>query len=343
MSQPNYLNLPIPSGPNPTTVTAGIDWLRLPLPFALDHINIWLLRDGAGWVIVDTGFGTQESKSIWLEMGEKRFANEPVNAIVVTHFHPDHIGLADWLGQQFDAETTMTQTEFLMAQSLHAGVGHGNVDEMLGFFRMHGVDQAYLDELEPFYAQGNPYPRGAPSLPKYFQRICDDDELEIGDQTWKVWVGHGHSPEHACLYDEQRGVLISGDLLLPKITSNVSVWPAGREDDPLRWYLDSLDAMAELPDETIVLPSHGQPFTGLRSRITALQEHHDERLGAVLKSCDKPMTGGEVCRVLFKREMDAHQIRFAMGEAVAHLNYLWHADELVRELDNDGIYRFSRS
>lgn len=336
------LEYPFPSHPDGGRTmepVAGVHWLRMPLPFALDHVNLWLLDDGEGTTAVDTGIGLDQVKAHWSEVLAER-ADRPLRRIVVTHCHPDHLGLAEWLRERSGAELWMTQGEFLGGQAIWHELPGFRIPDMVDQFRRHGLDQVRSDALT---ARGNSYRRGVPSLPSSFNRLFDGDTLRIGGRDWRVIVGYGHSPEHASLYCEALGVLISGDMLLPRISTNVSVFAAMPHADPLGWFLDSLQRIRGLPEATLVLPSHGYPFRGLKARVDQLVAHHQERCETLLSVCDRPRSAGDLLETLFPRALDTHQVMFAMGEAVAHLNHLTHQGALRRTEDRDGRIRFQRA
>lgn len=327
-----------PHGGSVREVAPGVGWMRMPLPFALDHINLWLLDDGQALTAVDTGFGLDEVRAHW----ERILAADgrPLKNIVVTHCHPDHLGLAAWLAARDGGAIHMTQGEFLGGHALwHQLSGHC-VADMVAQFRSHGLDAARLDALA---TRGNAYRRGVPELPAAYHRLFDGSRLRIGAHEWQVIVGYGHAPEHASLYCESLDVLISGDMLLPRISTNVSVFAATPDDDPLGWFLDSLRRISNLPDSTLVLPSHGKPFRGIRTRVAQLIEHHRERCAELLAACTAARSAGELLGTLFPRELDTHQVMFAMGEAIAHLNHLAVRGELCRQVDGEGVIRFARN
>jgi len=332
-----------PPAPGATLeVAPGIHWLRMPLPFALDHINLWLLEDEhdgqPAWTIVDTGFGLDDVRTLWEQVLGRLTA--PVRRIIVTHFHPDHVGLAQWLAARFDAPVWMTAGEYLTAHLvLNESGGHGT-QPMLRQFAQHGLDAGRLAALE---RRGNGYARGVPTLPHTYHRIFDSDTFSVGGKRWQVRVGHGHSPEHASLYCADAGVLISGDMLLPKISTNISVFAVTPGADSLAQYLDSLDRYRELPAETLVLPSHGLPFVGIHDRVAAQHAHHEERLRVLEDACSEPRSAAELLTTLFPRELDTHQVMFAMGEAIAHLNRLECAGRLVRADGTDDVIRYQRT
>jgi len=314
-------------------VAPGVHWLRMPLPFALDHINLWLLEDESGCVAVDTGIALDAVKEAWKSaLTGRRLCRQ-----IVTHFHPDHLGLAAWLEAETGAPLWMTQGEYLTAQAIAEGVAPFGVAAMLAFFRAHGLDADRLAALEQ---RGNAYKRGVPAIPATFHRLADGDVLGIDGRDWRVIVGQGHAPEHASLYCETLGVLISGDMLLPRISTNISVFAAQPEADPLGLFLASLDRLTTLPADTLVLPSHGRPFRGLHARVAELREHHAARCAELLAACAaRPRSAAELLPVLFGRPIeDAHQTMFAMGEAIAHLNHLEHQRRLERTIENGIIH-----
>lgn len=322
-----------------TEVVPGVFWLRMPLPFQLDHINLWLLRDGNGWVIIDTGFPEDHVRETWSLILDR--LDGPVNKLVVTHFHPDHLGLATWLMDKTGAPLWMSTGEFLTAHVVWNEVGGHGARFMVEQFRQHGLD---AENLGKFEKRGSGYRKAVPALPDHYNRLKAGDSLCIDGRRWQVVIGHGHAPEHVALYCVELAVLISGDMLLPRISTNISVFAATPDADALRWYLESLDDLArEIPAETLVLPSHGLPFTGVQERVGDLHAHHEERLRALEMSCEQaPKSAAELLDTLFNRQLDTHQTMFAMGEAIAHLNYLEQAGRLSRETDAGGVIRYSR-
>ncbi len=303
-------------------VAPGVYWLRMPLPFALNHINLWLLRDAKGWTAVDCGIGLDDTRAHWETIFAEVLGSTGLTRVLVTHFHPDHLGNAGL--------TAHAQYETL------AGFGS---DATAALFSEHGLDAERVSDIS---GRGNSYRKVVGKPPSRFVRMLDGDEIEIGGNAWRVIIGYGHAPEHAALYCKSLGVLISGDMLLPKISTNISVWPSKPESDPLRLFLRSIDRFTELPADTLVLPSHGLPFRGAHHRVQMLHDHHRDRLAEVLDACSQPRSAADLLPVLFRRALDTHQTFFAMGESIAHLNYLWLAGKLSRSRDADGVYRFHR-
>ena len=311
-------------------VAPGIEWLCMPLPFALNHINLWLLGDGEGYAAVDTGFALDPIKAAWTLVLEKR----RLTRCIVTHCHPDHLGLAAWLEQEAGAPLWIAQGEYLAAHMIVEQIAGYSIPYMVDFFRRHGLDQARIDGL---IARGNGYKRGVPAIPLTYHRLFDDQLLRIGDHAWRTIVGYGHAPEHMSLYCAELGVLISGDMLLPRISTNISVMASNPQGDPLGLFLKSIDDFRSLPPDTLVLPSHGRPFRGLHARVDQLHAHHAERCEVLLEACaGSAKSAADLIGVLFGRELpDPHQTMFAMGDAIAHLNYLEHAGKLQRLEDRE--------
>ena len=291
-------------------VAAGLLWIRMPLPFALDHVNLWALDDGEGWCLVDTGFNTDAIKALWDTLFAGPLRGRPVTRIVATHMHPDHIGLAGWLLQQWPAELITTQAEWLSARMLWLDDSAGLLEVYEQFYRRVGLDDAMVETLKQRRAA---YRDAVTPIPPVFRPIRDGETMTIGGRDWRVLTGQGHSPDHACLYAPDLNLLIAGDQVLPKISPNVSVWPSAPEADPLSEYLDSLGMFADLPDDVLALPSHGLPFRGLTGRVAALAAHHDERLAVTLDACRRSADAMAVTAALFPRPLDRHQMMFAIG------------------------------
>ncbi len=369
MANPRESELSYPLGealPAPGEVlelAPGLRWVRMALPFALDHINLWLLRDEiegrSGWTIVDCGIHNEASQAQWEQIFARHLDGLPVLRVIVTHFHPDHMGLAHWLtekwsgraagprsgadanvGADHECRLWISATDYNLARVASGStVGMGG-EAAAAFFGSHGLTDP--DSLAKIRGRASYYPSMVPQVPAAYRRLMDGQRLRIGAHEWRCLVGYGHAPEHISLFSESLGVLISGDMVLPRISTNVSVVDVEPEADPLRLYLDSLERLLALPDSTLVLPAHGKPFKGLHARIDQLREHHAERLEDVLGACRaKPCHAAELLDLLFKRKLDLHQTTFAMGESVAHLNALWLEGRLRRERGADGIYRFS--
>jgi glyoxylase-like metal-dependent hydrolase (beta-lactamase superfamily II) len=333
---PQYPFASPPATAETTLVAPGIYWLRMPLPFALDHINLYVIDDGEALTIVDTGYALDNVKAAWTTV--LAALNKPVGSIIVTHFHPDHLGLAAWLQETTGAPVAMSMGEYLTARMIWHQVPSFDGATMVAFFRQHGLPEEACAALEK---RGNAYRHGVPSLPMNYRRLVDGQRLRIGGREWQVIVGRGHAVEHVALHCAEAGVLLSGDMLLPRITSNVTVFAQSPDDDTLSMYLDGVSAFAPLPADTLVLPAHGLPFRNLHGRVAAVQQHHTDRLSRLAAACTTPKTAAELLPTLFDRaDFDPHQNMFAMGEAIAHLNHLRHAGRLGVATGADGIHRF---
>jgi glyoxylase-like metal-dependent hydrolase (beta-lactamase superfamily II) len=331
-------------------VAPGVRWLRMPLPFALDHINLWLLRDEQdgipGWTIVDCGIASEATKALWEQVFEHELGGLPVLRVVVTHMHPDHIGLAHWLTERWstadrDCRLWISGTDWNAARIASLGLTEGFGGEGAArFFALHGLTDP--EALAQVRGRGHHYASMVPSVPTRYRRLMDGQVLTAGGLAWHCIAGYGHAPEHMALHCPALDVLIAGDMVLPRISTNVSVIDIEPEADPLPLYLRSIAAMRSLPAGTLVLPSHGKPFTGLHARIAQLLQHHEDRYADVLQACaEAPHSAADLLMVLFKRRLDLHQTTFAMGEAVAHLHALAGVGRLTSQRGDDGVLRFS--
>lgn len=337
--QPDYVFDGQPPLGETWEVAPGVRWLRMPLPFALNHINLWMLEDGDGWTLVDTGINSEETRDAWERVFSSTLGGKPVRRVIVTHFHPDHIGLAGWLVEKFQVPLWMPHTEWTTGRmnSMETAETVGN--SFHDFYKAAGFSGDRLAEVEKRVGR---YGTRISTIPAAINRIAHDDTIMIGDHGWRVIEGNGHSPEHACLYCADLNVLISGDQILPKISPNVSVWPSEPDGDPLSRFLSSLDRFRDLPADTLVLPSHNWPFRGLLDRLDDLATHHVERLDEAEAVCAAPggATGVDIMTSLFKRELDTHQMFFAIGEGLAHVHHLMTLGRVRRETDTDGVHRF---
>jgi glyoxylase-like metal-dependent hydrolase (beta-lactamase superfamily II) len=330
-----------PPAPGTTIeVAPGVAWLRMPLPFQLNHINLWLVEDGPGWAIVDTGVGLPDTRTLWEQIFAGRLGGRPVTRVAVTHFHPDHMGNAAWLMQRWGTDLWCSQAEYLITQmAWRTGEARDNAPR-LQHYRRNGCSEAQLAALAE---RGNHYPRLVPTIPTEFRALSDGESITLGGRRFTMIVGHGHSPEHASLWCAEAGVLISGDQVLPRITPNVSVWPDQPWGNPLRGYLDSLDRFRHIGAQALVLPAHGLPFRGLPERVSELRTHHAARLAETLDAIIEPRTAAEVVPALFRRALDSHQLSFALGEALAHLHFVEADGRAVRLVGDDGVHRFRKA
>ena len=323
----------------------GVRWVRMGLPFALDHINLWLLRDRddegrEGWTIVDCGIADEATHEAWDTVFAAHLEGLPVLRVLVTHMHPDHVGNAHWLTTRWNCRLWMSGTDWNAARTAsRSTIGFGG-DSAAAFFAEHGlVDPAAVQKVR---SRGNYYASMVPEVPGKFHRMLDGQAIRIGGSEWRCIVGYGHAPEHISLYCAASGLLIAGDMVLPRISTNVSVIDIEPEADPLPLYLRSIEGLRALPADTLVLPSHGKPFRGLHERIGQLAQHHEERLADTIAACgERPCSAADLLPVLFRRPLDLHQTTFAMGEAIAHLHALAFRGQLVSRIEADGVRRFA--
>ena len=348
---PTPLLYPHPDAPAPgraIEVADGVFWLRMPLPFALDHINLWLLRDRIdgvdGWTLIDTGFGDAPTRALWDTHFADTMRQLPLLRVIVTHYHPDHMGNAASLLERVQGAKLVwtTQGEFATAL-LVWNETINRMPDFATFFASHGMP---ADAAQMQGGRGNIYRLGVPDLPKRYRRLIGGDNVHIGERDWRVIVGHGHAPEHASFFSATRAgqpVLIAGDMLLPKISTNVSVGASEPDGDPLALFLSAISVYTRLPEDTLVLPSHGLPFIGIRPRVAALAGHHAARLSELEAAISErqSLTAHDLLPVLFRRPLDVQQQFFAMGESIAHLNHLWHQRRLDRKVGADHVIRFS--
>ncbi len=342
-------------------VVPGVYWLRMRLPFALDHINLWLLRDemdapdgGArrqGWTVVDCCIDHAESRAQWEAIFAQYLGGLPILRVIVTHMHPDHIGLAHWLCARWQAPLWISATDYFVARLSTQGDSSNGGEAAARFFEMHGLQDA--GALAAIGGRNDYFANLVPALPPSFHRLRDGDLVHIGGRDWRCISGYGHAPEHIALYgegldatapDAPPALLIGGDMMLPRISTNVSVYDVEPEANALQQFLDAIDRFAPLAPDTLTLPSHGKPFQGLHTRIAQLHAHHEEHLTRVLaaaRATEAPLCAADVLPVLFTRKLDVHQTTFAMGEAIAHLHKLWFDGDMRRVRNEDGVYRFA--
>lgn len=323
------------------TVAPGIEWVRMPLPFSLKFINLWLIDDGDSWTIVDTGLPLPETKSAWRQLLEARVTPEkPLKRVIITHMHPDHVGSAGWLCHKWGAELWMSRLEYITCRMLVADTGRQAPPTGVEFYRRAGWSDAALDHYKSRFGG---FGRGVSLMPDGYFRLSDGDEFTMAGATWRVVTGAGHSPEHVCLYCPERNILISGDQLLPRISSNVSVHPTEPDADPLAEWLDSCrKLLCVIPEDCLVLPAHNEPFTGAHKRLQHLIDGHETALTRLRARLGKgEATVLDTFVAVFGRAIDGEELSMATGEALAHLNYLKHRGEIALGRTPEGVTRYA--
>ena len=322
-------------------VASGINWLRMPLPIALNHINLWLIENQEGWAIVDTGMVSDENKAIWNNILDQGLGNKPVKQLVVTHMHLDHVGLAGWLADKLNIDPHMTKKEYVASSILANKIEKNLGSKAIEFYKSSGFD----DQLVETYIQRVGIRKNLVSpLSGRYHLLTDEQELHLGNHVWTVIVAQGHSPEHACLFCEELNIFICGDILLPRISPNVSVLPHQPDGNPLADWFESLEKIKTLlPEDVLVLPSHGYPYRGAHERIKNLIDEHRSRLDKLHKFCKNPQRAVDVFPVLFDRKIDSKSIILAIGESLSHLNYLIGQGLITMRVDKNGVKYFSQS
>jgi glyoxylase-like metal-dependent hydrolase (beta-lactamase superfamily II) len=334
-----YLFEDVPESGEVYEVAPGILWLRMPLPMDLDHINLYLLEDDDGWWVIDTGIALGPTEELWEGVFERHLKGKPVKAVLATHFHPDHTGMAGWLCERWRAPFYMSQAEY------YTGIAFSRTEKEHYSWtseqnmRRVGFDQETIDAARENHGGFGSIIK---PMPTAFRRLVNGMALTISGERWQVVMGSGHSPEHACLYNSARNILISGDQVIPRITSNISVSSSEPEGNPLRDWFQSLEHFLEiLPADALVLPAHNAPFHGLHERLRYLIDHHEDHLLALEEACiEQERTALDLVPVLFKRELSGNNLPLAVGECLAHLNYLFQRGQLQRTEDDTGRYTY---
>ncbi|WP_232823042.1 MBL fold metallo-hydrolase [Oceanibium sediminis] len=323
-------------------VAPGILWARLPLPMALDHVNIYALDEGDSWTIVDTGLHTRASRAAWDGLLDGPLAGKPVARVVLTHHHPDHIGMAGWLVERFQAEVWTTRTAFQVGRALCLDAQPALTAEAEAFYRRAGMDPAILEQrrtTRPFNFADVVY---APL--ERFHRLSQGQLFHAAGRDWRVEIGHGHAPAHATLWSEDDALILSGDQILPGISPNLGVYPSEPEADPVGEWLESCERLlARTRGEPLVLPGHKLPFTGVHPRLAQLIDNHHGALARLVEHLATPRTGGACFKPLFKRDIGESEYGLALAETLGHLNHLVRTGKAIRTLGEDGAHRWRRA
>jgi glyoxylase-like metal-dependent hydrolase (beta-lactamase superfamily II) len=344
LNDADTLRYPFDGAPAPgeaREVAPGVMWLRMRLPMAgLTHINVWALADQDGWTLVDTGMQTEDTAANWQHALAGPLGGRAVRRVVCTHMHPDHIGMSGWLTRRHECRLWTTRLEYITCRMLVADTGREAPADGVRFYRAAGWDEA---ALEHYRARFGGFGKAVHALPDSYRRVQDGEDLLIGEVSWRAVVGRGHSPEHLCLYSPALTVMISGDQVLPRISSNVSVFPTEPDADPLREWLESLAQIrTRVNDDVLVLPSHNEPFHGLHTRLAGLIEGHERRLERVLQELAQPKRAVDVFSALFRRPVSVDMLGMATGESIAHLNCLMGRNLAQREADPAGVLWYRR-
>ena len=332
-----YVDLAPPQPGKVVTVAPGVQWCRIPLPIDLDHINVWLVETDGGSVLVDTGMAVSVCMDAWEDVEREVFAVRPLRAIFITHIHPDHMGLVTWLQQRHNVPVWMSQRTYDQALWILGGQAVATPGEAETFFKANGV--AETASLQPYFTTDR-LAKMMSGMPQVERTVADGETLGWAGRSWRAMETNGHADGHLCLFDAAGDVLISGDQVLPTISSNISLTWRNRDKNPLDSFLSSLRRLRQLPDETLVLPSHGRPFRGLRHRIDDLLNHHEEQLSAIVQACAQAKTAAELLPFMYRRVLKGMHLLLALAEALAHLEYLVAGNRLERGVDAQGVIRY---
>ena len=318
-------------------VAPGVLWLRLPLPMALDHVNVYALDEGDSWTIVDTGFSSKRGRAIWDKLLAGPLGGKPVSRVIVTHHHPDHVGLAGWFQSEHGAELWTTRTAWLFSRMLQLDEQAIPTQETMDFYRSAGMDPeifAQRAQERPFNFADVVYP-----MPLGFHRLKEGDVIEIGGRSWDVRMGNGHSPEHATFWSRDDNLVLSGDQILPSISSNIGVYATEPGADPVGDWLEACERLkAFAREDHLVLGGHKLPFTGLPTRMRQLIDNHHGALDRLLAYIDTPKAAGDCFAPLFKRAIGPSEYGLALVEAIAHLSHLYQTGQASRTKRDDGAW-----
>ena len=330
-----------PAPGSATEVADGVFWLRFSLPMkGLDHINLWAIKDGDGWVVVDTGIADKASKKIWENHFKDLMGGRPIDRVICTHLHPDHTGLAGWLCRKFGAPLIMTRGEYFLCRLMAADTGKVAPKEGIKFYQKAGFTE---QQIELYKERFGGFGKAISPMPNSYDRIVEGEVGMIGGREWKIIIGSGHSPEHACIWCPELNICLTGDQLLPNISSNVSVWPTEPEANPLQDWIDSCHKLRDvLPEDVLICPAHGIPFRGAHRRLGKLIDHHEKALDRLEDFCDSPMLSTQVYSVLFRRSINDSNRSLAVGESIAHLNCLKARGRVKRRLNDAGQFTYER-
>lgn len=336
----SYAEIPPPAPGETTCIASGVHWLRMPLPMELDHINLWLIEHDGGFVLIDTGLASEAARAVWEHLEGSLLRERPLKLIVVTHLHPDHAGLAAWLQSRHGVPVWTSRTTERQMRELLTPLGDEEFARRRDFYRAQGVADP---ESLGASLSGERYRAAVSGAPTIAHHPCENEETHWAPRTWRWLETNGHAAGHLCLHDATAQVLITGDQILPAISPNVSLNGWGADPDPLDSYLASLERLGALDPATLVLPSHGRPFRGLRARALDLGKHHRDRLELLLAACAEPHSAVELLKVLYRRELKGFHRVLALGETLAHLEYLARRARLMRSTGHDGVVRYARA
>ncbi|MBV1876717.1 MAG: MBL fold metallo-hydrolase [Pseudomonadales bacterium] len=336
------LTYPYAEVPAPGTtieIAPGVKWLQMPLPMSLNHINLYLVEEDDGWAIIDTGIRGEETQLLWDQIIANELDGKPISRVICTHMHPDHTGQVGFLCEKWNVPLYMSYSEYYQTRVMHTMMSEGGNWKMSQYYIRAGVEQSLLDSVNSMRGMFAPEPDDTP-IPKSFIRLTDGDSIQLGKHQWDIFTGTGHSPEHVCLYSKDLRLLLSGDQVLPVITSNVSIQPTEPYANPMQGWLASHERFKTLiPNDTLVLPAHNSPFYGVQERLQQLIEHHEDRMLILEENCIEPRGAIELLPYLFDRKLEGQTILMAIGECIAHLHCLISNNRIERTLNGE-VYQY---
>lgn len=320
-------------------IAPGVYWVCMPMPLVLKWINLWLIEDGDGWTVVDTGLALEESRNYWRAIFAATLGGKPVTRVICTHMHPDHVGLAGWICRKFAAPLWMSRLEYVVCRMLVADTGREAPEDGVKFYRAAGWDE---EALAQYKARFGTFGKAVSRMPDSYRRLSDGDEITIGGKPWRIITGNGHCPEHVCLWQEETKLFISGDQVLPRISSNVSVFPTEPTADPLSdWLWSCAKLKAALPNDVLVLPAHNEPFRGLHERLSSLTDGHERTLARLHKRIQEgPKRAVDLFGAMFARKIGNDLLGMATGETIAHMNCLIGRGLARAIMDEEGVARY---
>lgn len=322
-------------------VAPGVLWMRLPLPMKLDHVNVYALDDGQSWTVIDTGFASKLSREVWTGLLAGPMGGKPVGRVIVTHHHPDHVGLAGWFQSEHGTELITTRTAWLFSRMLMLDKQDALPEETLAFYRSGGMDPEILEQRrtdKPFNFADVVAP-----MPLGYTRIKQGDTIRMGGRDWDVHIGNGHSPEHATFWSRDDNLVIAGDQILPSISPNIGVYATEPMADPVSDWIEACERLSTLARaDHLVLGGHKLPFTGLPFRMRQLIDNHHGALARLMDALDTPKTAVECFMPIFKRKIGEGEYGLALVEAIAHVSHLHQAGEVERARREDGAWLYQR-
>lgn len=329
-----------PGSLEPVEILPGILWLRVDQPFALDHVNCYLVEDYGGWTLIDTGIGGAIGSRQWAAVLDGPLRGIRITRILTTHAHPDHIGAAGWLSRRFDAVTYSNTDELARLRHMLRSVDQAGIGRNVDFYHMHGLKGEAAAALS---MQDHRYADYVDELPADIRHLATCDVLDIGGRQFAIIAGRGHSPCGMLYLALDGTVCFSGDQILSSITPLIGIWAENIGENPLEDYVSFLASVPQqIPDDALVLGGHQAPFREAGARALSIRRHHEERCAAIRSLCgEEGRSAADLIPVLFPWAKGEMSIGFAFGEVLAHMHYLTERGELATSRAGDGTIQFT--